>query len=328
MTALDRKIFVMGSGGMVGNAVCLELRGRGYSNLLTPSSTQLDLRQQAQVNEYFGQQRPQIVIVAAAKVGGILANNTYRGEFIYDNLMIEANAIHASMRHGVEKLVFLGSSCIYPKLCPQPIKEEYMLTGELEQTNEPYALAKIAGIKLCESYFRQYGSNFIAAMPTNLYGPNDNFDLQTSHVIPALMRKFHEAKIKGADSVELWGTGRPRREFLYVDDLAEAIVFLMENVDADDIYPKGISHLNVGTGIDLEISELAATIGEIVGFAGDLKFDSSKPDGTPRKLLDTSRMDGLGWRYETSLKDGLAKTYAWFLNNEAAVAANGETDSK
>lgn len=313
----DKKIFIMGSGGMVGRAVTAELGDRGYSNLLTCSSRKLDLRNQAAVEEFFEAERPSVVIVAAAKVGGILANNTFRGEFIYDNLMIEANAIHASMRYGVEKLVFLGSSCIYPKLCPQPIKEEYLLTGELEPTNEPYALAKIAGIKLCENYFRQYGSNFIAAMPTNLFGPHDNFDLQTSHVIPALIRKFHEAKVGGSKTVRLWGTGSPRREFLYVGDLAQAIVFLMENVDAAHIYPTGISHINVGTGEDVQIRELAEMIKQITGFDGVIEFDTSMPDGTPRKLLDTSRLDELGWRFSTPLDEGLGSTYEWFLNNAA-----------
>ncbi|MEP7212228.1 MAG: GDP-L-fucose synthase [Acidobacteriota bacterium] len=309
----------MGSGGMVGRAVTAQLGRRGYSNLLTRSSQELDLRAQSAVEQFFEAERPAVVIIAAAKVGGILANNTFRGEFIYDNLMIEANAIHASMRHGVEKLVFLGSSCIYPKLCPQPIKEEYLLTGELEPTNEPYALAKIAGIKLCENYHRQYGSNFIAAMPTNLFGPYDNFDLQTSHVIPALIRKFFEAKTGGANSVKLWGTGKPRREFLYVEDLAQAIVFLMENINASDIYPNGISHINVGTGEDVQILELAERIKAITGFNGAIEFDPSMPDGTPRKLLDTSRLDELGWRYATPLDKGLAATFHWFLKN-AAVA--------
>jgi GDP-L-fucose synthase len=320
----DKKIFIMGSGGMVGRAVTAELGDRGYSNLLTCSSRKLDLRNQAAVEEFFEAERPSVVIVAAAKVGGILANNTFRGEFIYDNLMIEANAIHASMRYGVEKLVFLGSSCIYPKLCPQPIKEEYLLTGELEPTNEPYALAKIAGIKLCENYFRQYGSNFIAAMPTNLFGPHDNFDLQTSHVIPALIRKFHEAKVGGSKTVRLWGTGSPRREFLYVGDLAQAIVFLMENVDAAHIYPTGISHINVGTGEDVQIRELAEMIKQITGFDGVIEFDTSMPDGTPRKLLDTSRLDELGWRFSTPLDEGLSSTYEWFLNNaaQARIAAD------
>ena len=316
----DKKIYVMGSGGMVGHAVASELRRRGYTNLLTISSGELDLRRQSDVEAIFKVERPEIVIVAAAKVGGILANNTYRGEFIYDNLMIEANAIQTAMSFGAEKLVFLGSSCIYPRLCPQPIREEYLLTGELEQTNEPYALAKIAGIKLCENYYRQYGSNFIAAMPTNLFGPNDNFDLETSHVIPAMIRKFHEANLAGADSVKLWGTGTPRREFLYVDDLAEAVVFLMENIDAADIYSSGISHINVGTGEDVSIVDLAHAVRDVVGFNGSIQFDESMPDGTPRKLLDVSRLTKLGWKYSTPLDKGLAMTYKWFSENRTAHA--------
>lgn len=316
----DKKIYVMGSGGMVGHAVASELRRRGYTNLLTISSGELDLRRQSDVEAIFKVERPEIVIVAAAKVGGILANNTYRGEFIYDNLMIEANAIQTAMSFGAEKLVFLGSSCIYPRLCPQPIREEYLLTGELEQTNEPYALAKIAGIKLCENYYRQYGSNFIAAMPTNLFGPNDNFDLETSHVIPAMIRKFHEANLAGADSVKLWGTGTPRREFLYVDDLAEAVVFLMENIDAADIYSSGISHINVGTGEDVSIVDLAHAVRDVVGFGGSIQFDESMPDGTPRKLLDVSRLTKLGWKYSSPLDKGLAMTYKWFSENRTAHA--------
>ena len=316
----DKKIYVMGSGGMVGHAVASELRRRGYTNLLTISSGELDLRRQSDVEAIFKVERPEIVIVAAAKVGGILANNTYRGEFIYDNLMIEANAIQTAMSFGAEKLVFLGSSCIYPRLCSQPIKEEYLLTGELEQTNEPYALAKIAGIKLCENYYRQYGSNFIAAMPTNLFGPNDNFDLETSHVIPAMIRKFHEANLAGADSVKLWGTGTPRREFLYVDDLAEAVVFLMENIDAADIYSSGISHINVGTGEDVSIVDLAHAVRDVVGFGGSIQFDESMPDGTPRKLLDVSRLTKLGWKYSSPLDKGLAMTYKWFSENRTAHA--------
>jgi len=320
MISHDKKIFIMGSGGMVGRAVTAELKHRGHGNLLARASAELDLTRQSDVEHLFEAEKPEVVIVAAAKVGGIFANSTYRGEFIYDNLMIEANAIHTSMRHGVEKLVFLGSSCIYPKLCPQPIKEEYLLTGELEPSNEPYALAKIAGIKLCDNYFRQYGSNYIAAMPTNLFGPNDNFDLQTSHVIPALIRKFHEANSAGSASVKLWGTGSPRREFMFVDDLAQAIVFLMENVEASDIYPHGISHINIGTGEDIKISELAEMIKEITGFTGSIEYDNSMPDGTPRKLLNTSRMDSLGWRYSTKLEDGLAKTYEWYLGHSTASA--------
>ena len=260
------------------------------------------------------------MVVAAAKVGGILANNIYRAEFIYNNLMIEANIIHAAFKAGVEKLIFLGSSCIYPKLAPQPIKEEYLLTDTLEFTNEPYAIAKIAGIKLCESYYRQYGSNFYSVMPTNLYGKYDNFDLKTSHVLPALIRKFHEAKLNeapGKNKVEIWGSGKPKREFLYVDDLADAIYFLMENVNSKDIYENNITHLNIGTGEDLTISELADKIKNVVGFEGEIVYDSSKPDGTPRKLLDVSRIRSLGWKHKFSLEEGLKKTYEWFLNNVA-----------
>jgi len=320
MSASEKKIFIMGSGGMVGQAVRAELDRRGFKNLLCRSSTELDLTRQSKVEDFFAREKPEIVIIAAAKVGGILANDTYRADFIYQNLMIEANAIHASFQNRVEKLIFLGSSCIYPKLCPQPIKEEYLLTGVLEPTNEPYAIAKIAGIKLCENYFRQFGCNYIAAMPTNLYGPNDNFDLQTSHVIPALFRKFHEAKCRGAEFVELWGTGVPRREFMYVGDLAKAIVFLMENVNARELYAYGISHVNVGTGEDLSIRELAEKIKRITDFDGSIQFDPEKPDGTPRKLLDVSRLEKMGWKYSLSLDEGLARTYSWFLEN----ASNSE----
>jgi GDP-L-fucose synthase len=249
------------------------------------------------------------VIVAAAKVGGILANNTYRAEFIYDNLMIEANIIHAAYKNGVEKLIFLGSSCIYPKLAPQPLKEEYLLSDYLEYTNEPYAIAKIAGIKLCENYYRQYGSNFYSAMPTNLYGPNDNFDLNTSHVLPALIRKFHEAKTSGSKEVTIWGTGKPLREFLYVEDLADGIHFLLENINAPDLYDNGISQINIGTGKDLSIAELASVISEVIGYTGKIVYDSSKPDGTPRKLMDVSRINKLGWTYKTELRDGIVKAY-------------------
>ena len=267
------------------------------------------------MNDFFENEKPEIVIVAAAKVGGILANNTYRADFIYDNLMIEANIINAAYKSGVEKLIFLGSSCIYPKLAPQPLKEEYLLSDYLEFTNEPYAIAKIAGIKLCENYFRQYGANFYSAMPTNLYGINDNFDLQTSHVLPALIRKFHEAKTNGDKTVLLWGSGKPKREFLFVDDLAEAIVYLMENIDAKDLYGKDISQINIGTGEDLSIAELASLISDIVGFDGEIKYDPSKPDGTPRKLMDVSRIHELGWKHRTSLRKGIEETYKWYLKN-------------
>lgn len=311
----NKKIYVAGHNGMVGSAVMRALQKSGYKNLIAVSSGQLDLRRQSDVEDFFEKQKPDVVIVAAAKVGGILANNTYRAEFIYDNLMIEANLIHASYLHKVKKLIFLGSSCIYPKLAPQPLKEEYLLSGYLEYTNEPYAIAKIAGIKLCENYFRQYDCNFISAMPTNLYGPNDNFDLQTSHVLPALIRKFHEAKTNNNPSVTIWGTGKPLREFLFVDDLAEAILFMMEKVEASDLYNLGITHLNIGSGKDISISDLAALISDIIGYNGKIEYDTTKPDGTPRKLMDVSRINTLGWKYKTELEEGIKKTYDWFLNN-------------
>lgn len=322
MSILDKKIYVAGSTGMVGSAVCRELSRRGYERILKTRSSELDLVDQSAVDQYFFRERPQIVVLAAAKVGGILANNTFRGEFIYNNLMIEANVINSAFRHGAEKLIFLGSSCIYPKLAPQPMPEEALLTGPLEFTNEPYAIAKIAGIKLCESYYRQYGCNFISAMPTNLYGERDNFDLNTSHVIPALIRKFHEAKTSNATAVTVWGTGGPRREFLYVDDLAEAVVFMMENVDAVGLYEKGISHLNVGSGEDITIGELAEKIRAVIGFQGSIKFDTSKPDGTPRKLMDVSRIEGLGWKRKTEIEAGLKLAYSWFLDNIAMPTAS------
>jgi GDP-L-fucose synthase len=316
MSLNDRKIYIAGSNGMVGSAVGRKLSNNNYQSLISRNSDELDLIDQAAVEKFFRKENPDIVILAAAKVGGIVANDTFRAEFIYKNLMIEANVIDAAFRHNVEKLIFLGSSCIYPKLAPQPIKEEYLLTGPLESTNEPYAIAKIAGVKLCENYFRQYGCDFLSVMPTNLYGINDNFDLRTSHVIPAMVRKFHEAKTGGLDEVVLWGSGDPRREFLYVDDLAEAIVFVMENVNASSIYNEGISHLNIGCGIDIEIRELAGLVKETVGYDGAIRFDTSKPDGTPRKLLDVSRLEEMGWSYKTTLVEGLAKTYDWFLRTQ------------
>jgi GDP-L-fucose synthase len=309
----NKRIYLAGHNGMVGSAIYKELLAAAYKNIVTKDLTQLDLRNQSAVEKFFEETKPEIVIIAAAKVGGILANNTYRAEFLYDNLMIEANLIHSSYLNKVEKVVFLGSSCIYPKLAPQPLKEEYLLTDTLEFTNEPYAIAKIAGIKLCENYYRQYGCNFISAMPTNLYGPNDNFNLETSHVLPALMRKFHEAKQSSKDSVLLWGTGKPLREFMFVEDLANAIVFMMEKVNAKDLYEKGITHLNVGTGKDITIADLAKLISEIVGFSGKIEYDSTKPDGTPRKLMDVTRINSLGWKYKTELSDGIKKTYNWFL---------------
>ena len=309
----NKKVYLAGHTGMVGSAILRELESRGYKNIIYKDFSELDLRNQSEVQKFFDETKPEIVIIAAAKVGGILANNTYLAEFLYDNLMIEANLIHSSYLIKVEKVVFLGSSCIYPKLAPQPLKEEYLLTDTLEFTNEPYAIAKIAGIKLCENYYRQYGCNYISAMPTNLYGPNDNFNLETSHVLPALMRKFHEAKVQGKDSVTIWGTGKPLREFMYVEDLANAIVFMMENIEAKDLYEVGITHLNVGSGKDITIADLAKLISEIVGFNGKIVYDSTKPDGTPRKLMDVTRINSLGWKYKTELSDGVSKTYNWFL---------------
>lgn len=311
----ENKIYIAGHAGMVGSAIKRKLEAKGYKNLLFKDLSELDLIRQEQVEKFFVENKPDIVIDAAAKVGGILANNTYRAEFIYDNLMIESNIIHQAYVNKAEKLIFLGSSCIYPKLAPQPLKEEYLLSDYLEYTNEPYAVAKIAGIKLCENYFRQYGCNFYSVMPTNLYGPYDNFNPQTSHVLPALIRKFHEAKEKNLSSITLWGTGQPMREFLYVDDLAEAIVFLMENIEAGDIYEQGISHINIGTGEDLTINELAQIIADITGFSGKIEYDTAKPDGTPRKLMDVARINSLGWKYSTSLSDGIKKTYEWFKSN-------------
>ena len=308
----NKKVYLAGHTGMVGSAILRELESRGYKNIIYKDFSELDLRNQSEVQKFYQDTQPELVIIAAAKVGGILANNTYRAEFLYDNLMIEANLIHSAYLNKVEKVVFLGSSCIYPKLAPQPLKEEYLLTDTLEFTNEPYAIAKIAGIKLCENYYRQYGCNFISAMPTNLYGPNDNFNLETSHVLPALIRKFHEAKVENKDSVTIWGTGKPLREFMYVEDLANAIVFMMENIEAKDLYEKGITHLNVGSGKDIAISDLAKLISEITGFNGKIEYDSSKPDGTPRKLMDVTRINSLGWKYKTELKEGIIKAYNFF----------------
>jgi GDP-L-fucose synthase len=309
----SKKIYIAGHRGMVGSAIQRALEKNGYNNLLLKSYPGLNLIKQIEVEKFFSDEKPEIVIIAAAKVGGILANNTYRAEFIYDNLMIESNVINAAHENGVEKLIFLGSSCIYPKLAPQPLKEEYLLSDYLEFTNEPYAIAKIAGIKLCENYYRQYGDNFISAMPTNLFGFYDNFDLKTSHVLPALIRKFHEAKINQSPNVTLWGTGKPKREFLFVDDLAEAILFLMEKINAKDLYDNGISQINIGTGEDLTIESLANMISNIVGFKGDIVYDSVKPDGTPRKLMDVSRIHSLGWKHKTSLEQGIKLTYEWYL---------------
>ena len=296
------KIYIAGHRGMVGSAVWRALQADGYNNLVGKRSSELDLKNQAAVEAFFQNEKPEYVVLAAAKVGGILANNIYRAEFLYDNLAIQNNVIHFAYKYGVKKLLFLGSSCIYPKLAPQPLKEDYLLSGLLEPTNEPYAIAKIAGIKLCESYRRQYGCNFISAMPTNLYGPNDNYDLKNSHVLPALIRKMHEAKKSHAAEVEIWGSGSPLREFLHVDDLANACVFLLENYN-EELF------LNVGFGEDISIRELAELVKKVVGFNGDLKFDSSKPDGTPRKLMDSSRLRSLGWKPAISLEDGIRRTY-------------------
>ncbi len=294
------KIFVAGHRGMVGSAIVRKLNSEGYNNFVVRTSAELDLRNQVAVTTFFAQEKPEYVFLAAAKVGGILANNTYRADFLYENLMIESNVIHQSYLNGVKKLLFLGSSCIYPKLAPQPLKEEYLLSGYLEETNEPYAVAKIAGIKLCESYRRQYACDFISAMPTNLYGPNDNYDLQKSHVIPALISKFIEAKKIKSHFVEVWGTGTPLREFLHVDDLADACLFLMENYSE-------LHFINVGSGEELSIRDLALLIKRIVGFDGEVKFDATKPDGTPRKLMDVKKINQIGWKHQISLEIGLTK---------------------
>lgn len=316
MNLENKKIYIAGHKGMVGSSILRKFQGEGYSNFILPSFEELDLRRQEEVENFFENEKPELVILAAAKVGGILANNKLRAEFLYDNLMIQTNIIHAAYKNNVEKLLFLGSSCIYPKLASQPLKEEYLFSGYLEYTNEPYAVAKIAGIKLCESYYKQYGCNYFSIMPTNLYGYNDNFDLESSHVLPAMIRKFHEAKINNAASVELWGTGSPFREFLFVDDLADAVYFLINRINAPELYENNISHLNLGTGVDLSIADLALLIQQITGYHGKVVFDPSKPDGTPRKLLDVSRLHKLGWRHTTSLEEGIKKTYEWFVEEE------------
>ncbi|MFL0355240.1 GDP-L-fucose synthase family protein [Erythrobacter sp. GH1-10] len=304
-----KRVYVAGHRGMVGGAIVRQLESRGIEVLTAPR--EVDLREQAAVREWFGANRPDVVIVAAAKVGGILANDSYPAEFLYDNLMIEANLIEASHRTDVGKLLFLGSSCIYPKLAPQPIPEDALLTGPLEPTNEWYAIAKIAGIKLCQAYRRQYGRDFISAMPTNLYGPGDNFDLQSSHVLPALIRKAHEAKLEGADSITIWGSGTPRREFLHVDDLAAGCLFLLENYSGEE-------HVNLGSGTDLTINELVETVCKVVGFEGAIERDTSKPDGTPRKLMDGSKIAAMGWKPTIGLEEGIADAYRWFLDNVSA----------
>ena len=301
----DARIYVAGHQGLVGSAIVRALKERGYENLILKTSKEVDLRNQASVNTFYAQHKPDYVYLAAAKVGGILANDTYPAEFIYDNLMIEANLIHGAWKSHVKKLLFLGSTCIYPKHAPQPLKEDYLLTGPLEPTNEWYAVAKIAGIKMCQAYRRQYGCDFIACMPTNLYGPQDNFDLRNAHVLPALMRRFHEAKLNGDTQVTIWGTGRPFREFLYVDDLADAALFLMENYS-------GMEIVNIGVGDDISIKELAELVKRLVEYQGEIVFDPSKPDGTPRKLVDVSKLQELGWHARIQLAEGIKKTYQWY----------------
>jgi GDP-L-fucose synthase len=304
----NAKIYVAGHRGLVGSAIMKKLKNEGYNNLLYRTSSEIDLRRQNKVEEFFKEEKPDYVILAAAKVGGIQANDKYSAEFLYDNLMIETNVIDAAYQNDIKKLLFLGSSCIYPKFAEQPMKEDYLLSGKLESTNEGYAVAKITGIKLCEHYNKQYGTNFISAMPTNLYGPNDNFDLETSHVLPALIRKFHEAKVNEEDEVVIWGTGKPKREFLHVDDLADALLFLMNNYSEDQF-------VNVGAGKDISILELAELIKDVVGFEGKIVNDLSKPDGTPRKLLDVTRLNDLGWEAQISLEEGTKDTYQWFKEN-------------
>ncbi|WP_341226435.1 GDP-L-fucose synthase [uncultured Arcticibacterium sp.] len=302
------KIYVAGHRGMVGSAIVRKLKKEGFDNIVVKTSKELDLRDQVATQAFLNAEKPEYVFLAAAKVGGIVANNTYRADFLYENLQIQNNLIHGSYLIGVKKLMFLGSSCIYPKMAPQPLKEDYLLTGVLEPTNEPYAIAKIAGIKMCEAYRAQYGCNFISVMPTNLYGPNDNYDLQNSHVLPAMIRKFHEAKAEGKESVELWGTGKPMREFLHANDLAEACFFLMENYDGETL-------VNIGTGVDVTIKELAETIQKTVGYEGKINWNTEKPDGTPRKLMDVSKLNSIGWKHTIDLKEGIKLVYEDFKNN-------------
>ena len=306
---LNSKIYIAGHRGMVGSAIVRNLQKKGYTNIVTRTSAELDLRNQQAVTDFFSTEKPEYVFLAAAKVGGIQANNVYRADFIYENIMIQNNVIHNAYVSGVKKLMFLGSSCIYPKLAPQPLKEEYLLSGYLEETNEPYAIAKIAGIKMCESYKRQYGCDFISVMPTNMYGPNDNYNLANSHVLPALIRKFHDAKEKNLPSVEMWGTGTPMREFLHADDLGDACVYLMQNYS-------GEKHVNIGSGTDLTIKDLALMIKDIVGYTGEIKHDLSKPDGTPRKLMDVSYLHSLGWKHKIELPEGIRQVYEDFKKKE------------
>ncbi len=316
----DSKIYVAGHRGLVGSAIVKKLREKGYINLVYRTHEELDLLDANAVAEFFEAEKPEYVILAAAKVGGIVANNTYRADFIYENLQIQNNVIHQSYVSGVTKLLFLGSTCIYPKDAPQPMKEESLLTSPLEYTNEPYAIAKIAGIKMCESYNIQYGTNFISVMPTNLYGPNDNFDLEKSHVLPALLRKMHEAKLNNTPKVEIWGSGKPRREFLYSEDMADACVFLLENRDFKDTYDANMAeirntHINIGTGVDISIKELANTIKKIVGYEGELYFNTEKPDGTMVKLTDPRKLHALGWKHTVELEEGIRRVYEWYLEN-------------
>jgi GDP-L-fucose synthase len=303
------KIYVAGHRGMVGSAIVRRMQSAGYNNLVTRTHAELDLIDQAAVTEFLQREKPDYIFLAAAKVGGIQANNTYRADFIYQNMMVQANIVQAAYQAGVERMLFLGSSCIYPRDCPQPIREEYLLTGPLEQTNEPYAIAKIAGVKLCESYNRQYGTAYVSAMPTNLCGPNDHYDLNNSHVLPALIRKAHEAKLRGDKQLVVWGSGKPRREFMYVDDMADACVFLMESDVRDGLF-------NVGLGVDVTIRELAETIMDVIEFKGEIVFDSSKPDGTPQKLLSTERLRALGWEARTELREGIRNAYADFIGRK------------
>ncbi|MDK0627468.1 GDP-L-fucose synthase [Clostridium perfringens] len=304
----NSKIYVAGHRGLVGSAIVRNLEEKGFNNIICRTHKELDLTNQNEVRKFFEEERPEYVFLAAAKVGGIHANNTYPADFIYENLMIQNNVIKAAHDFEVKKLLFLGSTCIYPKMAPQPIKEDYLLTGSLEETNEAYAVAKIAGLEMCKFFKRQYGDNFISCMPTNLYGPNDNFDLKNSHVLPALIRKFHEAKVNNSEVVEVWGTGKPLREFLYVDDMADACVFLMENYD-------GEQHVNIGTGVEVSIRELAETVKEVVGFEGELVFNTDMPDGTPRKLTTVDKLNGLGWKHKVDLENGIKMAYEWFLEN-------------
>ena len=304
----NSKIYVAGHRGLVGSAIVRNLEEKGFNNIICRTHKELDLTNQNEVRRFFEEERPEYVFLAAAKVGGIHANNTYPADFIYENLMIQNNVIKAAHDFEVKKLLFLGSTCIYPKMAPQPIKEDYLLTGSLEETNEAYAVAKIAGLEMCKFFKRQYGDNFISCMPTNLYGPNDNFDLKNSHVLPALIRKFHEAKVNNSEVVEVWGTGKPLREFLYVDDMADACVFLMENYD-------GEQHVNIGTGVEVSIRELAETVKEVVGFAGELVFNTDMPDGTPRKLTTVDKLNGLGWKHKVDLNNGIKMAYEWFIEN-------------